>query len=120
MGEPFLRGTGSLPPEAESGGMGLGLFIAKTLLERTGAEVEFANGDDPDMPPRAALRCSLTGKHDGWGAFGRPSGAEVHIMGITHAEFGRHGAGRTQLRREWTLFDETAIWKQIHLATGDL
>ena len=76
--------------------------------------------DDPDMPHRAALRWSLTGKHDGWGAFGRPSGAEVHIMGITHAEFGRHGAGPTQLRREWTLFDETAIWKQIHLATGDL
>ena len=26
--------------------MGLGLFIAKTLLERTGAEVSFANRDD--------------------------------------------------------------------------
>ena len=25
-------------------GMGLGLFIAKTLLERTGAELKFANG----------------------------------------------------------------------------
>jgi two-component system sensor histidine kinase RegB len=38
--------------------MGLGLFIAKTLLERTGAEVEFANGDDPDMPPGAVVRVS--------------------------------------------------------------
>ena len=27
--------------------MGLGLFIAKTLLERTGAELTFANGADP-------------------------------------------------------------------------
>ena len=33
------------------------------------------------MPPRAALRWSLTGKHDGWGSFGAPTGAEVHIMG---------------------------------------
>jgi two-component system sensor histidine kinase RegB len=28
-------------------GMGLGLFIAKTLLERSGAELTFANGSDP-------------------------------------------------------------------------
>jgi two-component system sensor histidine kinase RegB len=27
--------------------MGLGLFIAKTLLERSGAELTFANGRDP-------------------------------------------------------------------------
>ena len=27
--------------------MGLGLFIAKTLLERSGAELAFANGSDP-------------------------------------------------------------------------
>ncbi len=28
-------------------GMGLGLFIAKTMLERSGAELSFANGSDP-------------------------------------------------------------------------
>lgn len=28
--------------------MGLGLFIAKTLLERTGARVSFANGGDAE------------------------------------------------------------------------
>lgn len=60
------------------------------------------------MPPRAAVRWSLTGTHSGWGAFGRPSGAPVHVMGITHAEFGPNG-----LRREWTLYDEAAIWMQI-------
>lgn len=65
--------------------------------------------------PRAAVRWSLDGRHDGWGPFGAPSGAPVHVMGITHAEFGPRG-----LRREWTLIDETAIWKQILLATGDL
>jgi hypothetical protein len=70
--------------------------------------------EDPRMPPRAALRWSLWGRHDGWGAFGRPTGAPVYVMGMTHAEFGPGG-----LRREWTLIDETAIWKQIHLHTGD-
>jgi predicted ester cyclase len=71
--------------------------------------------DDPLMPPRAAVRWSLTGTHSGWGAFGTPTRAPVHVLGITHAEWGPWG-----LRREYTLFDETAIWKQILLHTGDL
>ncbi|WP_323038439.1 sensor histidine kinase RegB [Gemmobacter sp.] len=48
IGDPFLR------PRADEGrdrpgyeGMGLGLFIAKTLLERSGATLSFANGGDP-------------------------------------------------------------------------
>lgn len=69
--------------------------------------------DDPLMPPRAAIRWSLHGKHDGWGAFGKPSGADVYIMGACHAEFGPWG-----LRREFALFDETAVWKQIVLKAG--
>ena len=69
--------------------------------------------EDARMPPRAAIRWSLWGKHDGWGAFGTPTGAMVYVMGISHAEFGPWG-----LRREYTLYDETAIWKQILLATG--
>lgn len=69
--------------------------------------------EDPMMPPRAAIRWSLWGKHEGWGSFGPPSGAMVYIMGASHAEFGPWG-----LRREYTLFDETEIWKQILLATG--
>ena len=77
--------------------------------------------EDPLMPPRAALRWSLHGKHSGWGAFGTPSGAEVYVMGMCHAEFGPFGAaGGASLRREWALYDETAIWKQILLRTGDL
>lgn len=74
--------------------------------------------DDPYMPPRAAIRWSLTGRHDGWGTFGRPTGASVQVMGMTHAEFGRLGTGPVQLRREWTLYDEIAIHKQILLHTG--
>ncbi|MFT7059098.1 MAG: two-component system sensor histidine kinase RegB [Pseudorhodobacter sp.] len=60
IGDPFLRLRRNEPetvqrPEYE--GMGLGLFIAKTLLERSGAEISFANASDPfltqaEMPPR--------------------------------------------------------------------
>ncbi len=76
--------------------------------------------DDPMMPPRAAVRWSLTGTHSGWGAFGTPTRASVHVLGITHAEWGPFGPDGIALRREYTLFDETAIWKQILLHTGDL
>ena len=71
-------------------------------------------GLDGDMlSPRAAIRWSLDGKHEGIGAFGRPTGAQVHVMGMSHAEFGPWG-----LRREFTLYDEIAIWKQILMQTG--
>ena len=69
--------------------------------------------EDASLSPRAAIRWSLHGKHDGWGAFGTPTGANVYIMGICHAEFGPWG-----LRREYALYDETAIWKQILLQSG--
>ncbi|QYX58450.1 ActS/PrrB/RegB family redox-sensitive histidine kinase [Roseovarius sp. SCSIO 43702] len=46
IGEPFVRrrffGSEIRRPHYE--GMGLGLFIAKTLLERSGADLSFANG----------------------------------------------------------------------------
>jgi len=69
--------------------------------------------EDPMMPPRAAIRWSLDGVHDGWGVFGRPTGATVHVMGMCHAEYGPWG-----LRREFALYDEVAIWKQILIAAG--
>jgi SnoaL-like domain/SnoaL-like polyketide cyclase len=77
-------------------------------------------GMDGDMmPPRAAIRWSLDGTHDGWGAFGRPTGARVHVMGMSHAEFGPFGPDGVGLRRECALYDEVAIWKQILLHTGE-
>jgi two-component system, sensor histidine kinase RegB len=48
IGDPFVRDRGRADdrrPQYE--GMGLGLFIAKTLLERTGARLEFGNASDP-------------------------------------------------------------------------
>jgi two-component system sensor histidine kinase RegB len=54
IGDPFMRGRPAPArllaeePAARPGyeGMGLGLFIAKTLLERTGARLTFANDQD--------------------------------------------------------------------------
>lgn len=69
--------------------------------------------EDRLLGPRAAIRWSLRGKHEGWGAFGAPSGADVYIMGFSHADFGPWG-----LRSETVVFDTTAIWKQILLHQG--
>ncbi|MGP9818969.1 ester cyclase [Salinarimonas sp. NSM] len=76
--------------------------------------------DGAMMPPRAAVRWSLDGTHDGFGLFGPPTGAPVHVMGMAHAEYGPYGPDGVGLRREYALFDEIAIWKQILLHTGDL
>ncbi|MEM7179086.1 MAG: ActS/PrrB/RegB family redox-sensitive histidine kinase, partial [Pseudomonadota bacterium] len=49
LGEPYVssRSRGARPESKdEYEGMGLGLFIARTLLERTGAKLTFANGSD--------------------------------------------------------------------------
>lgn len=74
--------------------------------------------DDPLMPPRAALRWSLTGKHDGWGSFGPPTGADVYVLGICHVEFGSLGCARPTIRREYVIYDESMVWKQILMQTG--
>ena len=67
---------------------------------------------DPLLSPRSAIRWSLNGRHDGWGRYGAPTGANIYVMGVSHAEFGPRG-----LRREITLFDDIAVWKQILLQT---
>ena len=64
IGDPFVRWRKSATarvqrPEYE--GMGLGLFIAKTLLERSGAELTFSNGSDPysSTPVEGAYRGAI-------------------------------------------------------------
>lgn len=47
LGDPFVRRKRRSGRRPGYEGMGLGLFIAKTLLERSGAELSFANGRDP-------------------------------------------------------------------------
>ena len=63
IGEPYLRDRRTEEsrndPRPGYEGMGLGLFIAKTLLERTGATVRFDNCTSRDRLPRgfSGLRC---------------------------------------------------------------
>ncbi|MEL7097416.1 MAG: ActS/PrrB/RegB family redox-sensitive histidine kinase [Pseudomonadota bacterium] len=52
IGDPFMRRRKNKTQRPGYEGMGLGLFIAKTLLERTGAVLNFANGHDPYDPPK--------------------------------------------------------------------
>lgn len=54
IGDPFVRFRRTEPETTRRPGyegMGLGLFIAKTLLERSGAELTFANATDPFLAP---------------------------------------------------------------------
>jgi len=49
IGEPYLsRRRNAEESQSEHGGLGLGVFIARTLLERTGANVSFSNRVFPD------------------------------------------------------------------------
>jgi two-component system sensor histidine kinase RegB len=45
LGEPYLTTRDRNPEAGEAGGLGLGIFIAKTLLERGGASLAFENAE---------------------------------------------------------------------------
>ncbi len=50
LGEPYVtsRGADKRGSDEKAAGHGLGVFIAKTLIERTGAQVHFTNAAPPD------------------------------------------------------------------------
>lgn len=58
LGEPFLttRGRKRLGADEEAEGLGLGFFIAKTLLERSGATIAFANRAAPEHGAVVSIR----------------------------------------------------------------
>ena len=68
---------------------------------------------DPEQPVRIALRWSLTGSHSGFGHFGAPSGAPVHVMGMTHLN-----VTQGRITAEYLVTDEVSIWKQIFAHTA--
>lgn len=75
IGDPFVRKRSikekdKQRPEYE--GMGLGLFIAKTLLERTGARLTFANGTE--------VRGRIARPPLGPPELARPTGAIVEVV----------------------------------------
>src|SRR6185436_11561308 len=48
IGEPYVTSRRRPASESEEGGLGLGFFIAKTLLERSGASLAFLNRQAPE------------------------------------------------------------------------
>ena len=104
----ILEGPGGL---AHDGHAGIDRFHLGWLAAFPQAEFRvehlFARRE-PERDARAAMRWSLRGAHSGFGAFGSPSGADVYVMGISHA---RITDGK--IAAEWVLADEVAIWKQI-------
>lgn len=72
LGDPYVttRARSAGQQKEGGGGLGLGFFIAKTLLERTGAKVEITNRSAPETGavitvrwPREAMD---QGERDGW------------------------------------------------------
>jgi two-component system sensor histidine kinase RegB len=59
IGEPYVttrgRPSDGVGADHEAGGLGLGFFIAKTLLERTGARLTFANREPPETGARVGV-----------------------------------------------------------------
>ncbi|SHM88975.1 ActS/PrrB/RegB family redox-sensitive histidine kinase [Roseibium suaedae] len=62
IGDPYVTMRGTKSGNTEAGGLGLGFFIAKTLLERTGAKLFIENRPPPEHGavirvnwPRAAI-----------------------------------------------------------------
>jgi two-component system sensor histidine kinase RegB len=71
LGDPFARSKRDvLSSDSRPGyeGMGLGLFIAKTLLERSGAELVFGNGSPLAKRNKATKTTTLSGAlvHVSW------------------------------------------------------
>ena len=65
--------------------------------------------DEPNKNPRASIRWFLEGVHSNdSGDYGKKTNSKLFIMGINHVELKKDG-----IIREWVLFDEVAIWKQI-------
>jgi two-component system sensor histidine kinase RegB len=59
LGEPYFTTRTDRRSKIEEGsGLGLGLFIAKTLLERSGASVKMANAEVPNTGARITVRWS--------------------------------------------------------------
>ena len=73
--------------------------------------VHFFSGiTEPMLSPRVAIRWTIKAKHMNKGYYGIPSQKKIEIAGITHVEFGKTG-----IIREYVIFDEISIWKQILL-----
>jgi two-component system sensor histidine kinase RegB len=56
IGEPYVTSRRARSPDSVGGGLGLGFFIAKTLLERSGATLSFENRAFPERGATVRVR----------------------------------------------------------------
>ena len=82
LGEPYLTHKANRRAKGEDGaGLGLGLFIAKTLLERSGASVSMVNASLPAKGARVTIlwqRADFEKGRSISGLFG-PDGRKIHV-----------------------------------------
>lgn len=64
---------------------------------------------------RVATRWTLRGTHEGPGAYGPVSGRPIRLLGMTHTWL-RGG----KVVREWTVFDEYALLRQLHAPIAEV
>jgi len=65
--------------------------------------------EEPNKNYKASIRWFLEGVHSNdTSEFGEATNKNIFVMGINHAEI-----SEGNVIREWVLFDEVAIWKQI-------
>ena len=70
--------------------------------------------EEANKNSKVSIRWFLEGIHNKESKnYGKPSNKKIFIMGINHTEFNLNS-----IIREWVLFDEVAIWKQILLNNG--
>jgi predicted ester cyclase len=62
---------------------------------------------------RVAARWTLQGTHTGPGWYGAPTGKRVRLIGMTHSEIETNETGTSRVVREWQVYDEIALLKQI-------
>ncbi len=62
---------------------------------------------------RVATRWTIQGTHLGPGPYGPPSGKRIRLIGVTHQHI-QDG----KVAREWTIFDEFALLKQLYAPEG--
>lgn len=73
----------------------------------------FCSVGDAESGYRTATRWRMRGTHTGFGIYGEPTGQAIEILGVSH-----HLIQNGKIQREWTLFDEFELLKQIHRPTS--
>lgn len=81
LGEPYVSARGQ---ESRGGGLGLGFFIAKTLMERTGAQLEHRNR----TPPRTGAVVTATWPRQAIEAPAMPGASPIREQGFTAPQAG--------------------------------